>query len=528
MYFGIFTVSIIFLVFRGWILNAGTFASGDWPYLFKETIQSFSFSPNPSFLWLGPYYQITSKLFVEYFHIPWEITERVMWFWMFLVISFSSSWYLSKVVLNEQKLNFLSVLIFLTNTYILMVVGGGQMGVALSYSLAPFVIGVFISYLRNFSIKQLLIASSVLSLQVMFDPRIACVTGFGILIYGAISLVAIKKIKLLLYHMLIYFLTSGVVVFISNSYWILTQVFSKTTSDLSFSLNSSSEVLRFFSFGSFSQALSLLHPNWPENIFGKTYFLRPEFLILPLIAFTGLLFMERKSLESKKDLVFFALLGLLGVFLAKGAQPPFGEINTWFFQVIPGMSMFRDPTKFYVLIILSYSILIPYSLKHISQKLLRKDIAYVFFIIVWIYLIRQALFGQLSGTFAPKNVPQDYVLLKDFINNDKTNSGTLWIPTRSPFSFYSTSHPVFDSSTLFGSLTSSAILNLYNNEKVKEQLEKEKIKYVIVPSDIEGKIFLNDRKYDEEEYLATVINLMNLPFLHHIYSFGKIVVFKVE
>ena len=36
-------------------------------------------------------------------------------------------------------------------------------------------------------------------------------------------------------------------------------------------------------------ALSLLHPNWPENLFGKVYFLQPEFLILPILAFSAFL-----------------------------------------------------------------------------------------------------------------------------------------------------------------------------------------------------------------------------------------------
>ncbi|MEK9184848.1 MAG: hypothetical protein AAB866_01630, partial [Patescibacteria group bacterium] len=51
---------------------------------------------------------------------------------------------------------------------------------------------------------------------------------------------------------------------------------------------------------------------------------------------------------------------------AKQPFPPFGQINVWLFQHFPGMIMFRDPTKWYVLTAVSYAILIPFSLLKIS------------------------------------------------------------------------------------------------------------------------------------------------------------------
>ena len=110
---------------------------------------------------------------------------------------------------------------------------------------------------------------------------------------------------------------------------------------------------------------------------------------MPILAYSSLLFIskikdQRSKIQIKNQkfdnnvamkqfnngaIIFFALLGLVGAFLAKGASPPFSEINSWLFQNFPGMNMFRDSTKFYSLIALSYSVLIPFSIWKIYESL---------------------------------------------------------------------------------------------------------------------------------------------------------------
>ncbi len=533
-------VVICSIIYYPWFVTSTTLSSGDWPYLFKETIQSFSFSPNPSYLWLGPYYQITSKIFVEYLHIPWEIAEKVLWFWLFLFISFFSSWYFSITILKNKISAILSVLIFLTNTYILMIVGGGQIGVALGYAFAPLVIGQFIQFLKNTSWKNLLIGSIVLSLQVMFDPRIAYVTGIAVLLYCLISLIATRKKRIFTIRLFIFFLVSGISTFLLNSFWITRIIFTKDQAVSKELLNSSKGALEFFSFGSFSQSFSLLHPNWPENIFGKTYFLNSEFLILPLIAFSALLFLQKEKEEMKKNVVVFIFLVLLGAFLSKGVNEPFGQIYEWMFSNVPGLVLFRDPTKFYLLVVLGYIILIPYCIEKIVEKISNAYVAIkgkkstklktyirslpvLVFIVFWVFLIHQAMLGQLTGTFKPRVVPPEYVTFKDFLNKDTNYSLVAWIPRHSSFSFFSNNHPISDSS-----FNTKLLSKNENNETLRRIARENNIRYVVIPQDIEGKIFLKDRKYDEKEYKKVVDILRKRSFLVPVKTFGKIVVFEIR
>jgi hypothetical protein len=73
--------------------------------------------------------------------------------------------------------------------------------------------------------------------------------------------------------------------------------------------------------------------------------MRPEFLILPLLAYASLLFISKAIKQESKLLLFFALLGLLGSFLAKGANDPFGFIYLWMFDHIPGFVTAADKSE---------------------------------------------------------------------------------------------------------------------------------------------------------------------------------------
>lgn len=493
---------VVLLAYRFWFIP-GTLSAGDWPYLFVENIREFSFFPEAHFLWLAPYYQIPAKIAVVYLKIPWEIYERIFWFWPFIVLSIASSYYLTR--------SFVGVLVYTTNTYILMITGGGQMGVALAYSIAPFILGIFIKLTDNLKISNLklpLIAGLILAIQMMFDPRITYITLLASVLYVAFSIKGkiFKSLKTI--YLLLVSIGIGLLL---NSYWIVPMLRGNLPQEYKGFGNISD--FKFFSFAQFSNTLSLLHPNWPENIFGKIGFMKPEFLVLPILAYSSLLFAN-----SKRKILFFAFLGLLGAFLAKGASEPFGEINLWLFKYFLGMSMFRDPTKWYLLVALSFSFLIPFTLVSIKDRLNSK-LPFIIFVIFFIFLARPAILGNLSGTFNPQPVPKEYIELKEFLKSDSEFYTTLWVPDIQRFGFYSTSHPA---------LSSDQFLSLEEIPESKELLGKSKVKYVIVPYDSRKELFTTDRKYDEKKYDYTINVLREIPWLAEKSHFGRIVVFLIQ
>ncbi|OGG28610.1 hypothetical protein A2971_02810 [Candidatus Gottesmanbacteria bacterium RIFCSPLOWO2_01_FULL_46_21] len=444
----ILVLSIIGFIYLPW-LTLRPLSAGDWPYLFTENIRAFSWFPEARFLWLAPYYQIITKFVVTVVGIRWEVAEKLLWFLPFIILSAFSSY--------RAFRSWISVLIYTTNTYILMIVGGGQMGVAMAYAIAPLVF----SRLSFFLIV----------IQAMFDPRIALLT-----IVAALFVTRPKVKKLL-------FVLFGV--FVIHLYWIIPMIFSPSVLGERLS-DASAGMLKFLSFASFSQTISLLHPNWPENIFGKVYFMQPEFLVIPTIAFSAFLFGSEKG-----KAIPYGLLALVGAFLAKGTQEPFGGIYTWLFTYVPGFWLFRDSTKFYLLVALAYAYIIP-----------KSKVPSILIVLLWAILIRQALTHELTGTFQPKPIDPEYIKLKELILSSEKSS-SFWVPSVSRYAFFSTEHPA-----------------------IAGQIGPEG--YIIVPWDSRGEIFLTERQYDDtlrQEYIASV---SALPNLQRDPAFTKLAVWKIR
>lgn len=535
-------VSILGLVYRGWF-TLNPIIGGDWPFIFDETLSEFPLIPYPWNTWqangLGGISQIyflqifqnSTTLFTNWLNIPWIIVYKILWFGLFIILSVFSSIYLSKTIFPNSHLwiKLISSIIFVTNTYVLMLADGGQMGVLLAYSLAPLALALFIRLIDSgYRFKSILIFSLSLSAQVMFDPRVAYLTMIAILIYFIfISFFNKSSLFKFLYSIIYAFIIPGIITILIHAVWILPYILSKQNFSTDFGeAYSGIEIVKFLSFASFSQTLSLLHPNWPENIFGKSYFMRSEFLIIPIIVFSPLLFVK-KIKDMNKEIVYFFLLALLGAFLAKGSNPPFGEIYLSAFSNIPGFIFFRDSTKFYIFVILAYSILIPYALDKLSSKLFNvRFIIPVLFIIFWIGTINPAILGRFNGTFKNHEVPREYLSLRDFINNQHNFFRTLWIPRQNRFTFYSNAHPSVEAIPLFKASSSAEIIAKLRNEDTISYLRNLSIKYIIVPYDPMGDIFQKDRKYDEESYKNLINDVGKISWLKKVDGFEKIVVFE--
>lgn len=498
---------------------AQLFLGGDFRYFWPENIGNFAHFPfawdnilntgigqsQIGSLWITSYLNFTA--FFSKLGLSWNLISLIFWILPAILLSFFTSFFLFKYLFKDKiRYSFLAGIIYAFNTYFLMVLTGGQLGVALSYSLSPLVFLTFIQIIKKQTFKSALISGLILGLQLIFDPRMVYVTLVAVFLYLAFNFTKKNLIKNS-YLIILSFIVSILI----NSYWILPLLLFKY-SPIPGGFGSV-KGFEFFSFSDFSHSLSLLHPNWPENIFGKIYFLNPAFLILPIIAFSSLLF------NKNKNVLFFAFLAFVGVFLAKGANQPLGQINVWLFQNLPGMVMFRDPTKWYLLIALSYSILIPYALKKISEYF---RFAVILFVLYFIYLINP-VFGQIKIY----QVPQEYVQLKNFLDSQKTFSRTLWVPEWQRFGYFSNNHPAIGREELFKGDAQKQITQVRNLDTEKN-LKDLSVKYIIVPYDSQGEIFSKGRKYDHSGYLKTIQELRKIEWLKEINHFGKIKVFEVS
>lgn len=530
---------IVIVIYLPWFDFFKSLSAGDWPYLYRENIVDFRWFPNAPFIWLEPYYNLTSKIGSQLFNLPWEVTEKLFWFYPFLFTYAISSWVFLRLVFNRLGVKrhldffiFLGCVIFTLNTYALMIVGGGQMGVAMAYALAPLVLYSYLRVLENKigGIKNLLIFSIASSFQLMFDPRIFVITLSLYVLHFFVVMFIEKRTSPKILRNLLFMNVFSVIL---NLFWILPNFlhfgdFIKAAREAD---------ATFLSFASFSNSISLLHPNWPENIFGKIGFMKSEYIFIPIISFIGLFSTALKDKKYKASVLFFSLAALLGAFFSKGTNDPFGSLYL-FLSNLPGGSLFRDSTKFYLWICLSYSILFPLGIYYLLDRFFKnkKKIGKLFLIAVVLYLIfliKPAVYGNLTGTFSPHSVPKDYINLKNFLVSQKEETAILWFPRKQRFGFSSSISPAVNADEIIESAWNRPLLNSFIKMETKEILEEYDIKYVVVPYDAQGELFLTDRKYDENIYKTTIDELRKTPYLLKIVDnkgenrFGKIMVFEV-
>lgn len=527
-------------IFFVWFTSPETIG-GDWPTYSQEFLQERKFFPSLWSSYRGLGGAVTPVLNLETFQaflivpwvnwlgLPWSLVYRVGWFGLFLVLGIVSSLTLSGIIIfgpSRRWVQAVSVLIYLTNTYVLMLLSGGQMGVALAYALFPLVLFQFIklgNYVlleKKFVAGGILTAGFVLSLEIVFDVRLAYLAAAAVALYWLFLMCwqlfhrdLSEKGNKLNPRLIIISMTVPIsLAFLLNAFWLLPAALtaSRTVSELGAIYTSSSSV-PFFSFADFSHTLSLLHPNWPENIFGKTYFLQPGFLLLPIIAFASLLFISKKNKSDHQfSLVYFNLLALVGIFLAKGANEPLGGIYIWLFDHIPGFVMFRDPTKWYVYIATSYAVLIPFAAEMMISLIKDRfagskgmsvlgNVMRLMVVFVWIALIWQAFFGKLGGTLQHHDIPKEYTRYAKFIADQPNFFRTLWVPKQPRFSPVSDLHPTFSSEFITSASVAAEFVKRFDKPDTRDRLTELAVKYIVIPYDALGEIFLDDRHYDPKQ-----------------------------
>lgn len=508
---------IVIFIYRPWFTGS-EIIGGDWPYRFDEMVSLMSRAPSS---WqsgyggglggLSPSYFLSSY---NYFSalvsvatgISWVVVYKLFWFIAPVILLATGGYILLSVVLPSSVfwMRVMASLILATNTYVLMVTGGGQMGVFYAVSLFPWVL---VSFFRFLAAKGLtlwywtIILGTVFGIQVSLDPRFAYLSAISMVI---LYLLQKDTIALLLLHLRFGVFAGGISILL-NFYWVLPLlVLKENTLDTLGSAYTTVSALRFFSFADFSHALSLLHPNWPENIFGKTYFLQPEFLFLPILAFSSLFFINKrtKNNREKQFVNGFIALAIVGAFLSKGANEPLGFVYVWAFEHIPGFVMFRDPTKFYVLIMMAYAVLIPITLFSITQVIKKHLVRFLWivpivFICYWFVLIRPTVIGSLGGTFTKREVPTQYVALKEFLQRKPDFFRTLWVPRQSRFAYSSSYQLSIEAGPLLGATDAASLERAMQVSVVRDQLDVLGIRYIMVPFDPYGEIFTDDRKYSQ-------------------------------
>ncbi|MFH1864177.1 MAG: hypothetical protein ABIJ85_04725, partial [bacterium] len=188
-----------------------------------------------------------------------------------------------------------------------------------------------------------------------------------------------------------------------------------------------------------------------------------------------------------KAVVFWLAVALFSVFLVKGTNPPLGNVYSWLFSNVPGFSLFRDPTKFFFLTALSYSVLIGITVEELVKRfkirILPLILIFYFVILAW-----PVYSGKMTGTLSSPPYQAEYSRVAQILESDKNFGRILWIPTISPLGYSSPTHPALDASRLtalrpFASAVEGTYetFNFLRAPYVQYLLDIAGIKYIVYP-----------------------------------------------
>lgn len=557
---------LIFTVFRNWFMP-GYLAGYDSLFYFNESYDLYSIYPyawntiresgfGGSFLpllWGYPSNGFAVQIFGNMFGLDWSIIDRVAFYFPYLFIAFLSSWFVAKRLFVSSTFALLSGLIYTTNSYILLVMSGGQVHFGLAYALVPLAMYLYICLFQNLSKKsskitqkkavvigKTLVIGIVLTLISMLDIRVLYVLLLGVGAYFIFSLrdIFVNRTFIAAAFSICILTLPIVVTMLHLSYWLIPMALlgGNPVDQLGSGYVLQEESVRFFSFAKLENSLALLHPNWPDNIFGKVGFMKPEFLLLPLLAFSALLFITNQNTIQKKYVVYFSILGLLGSFLAKGTNDPFGDVYLWMFNTIPGFTSFRDPSKWYILIALSYAFLIPFTLQSITAFFQKKKnffqkyghvITALLFIFYFAFLLRPTFTSEFTGTLRHSTLPNEYKQVKDYLTNQDSFYRVFWVPDIPHYAYFSNQHRAVSGNEYLRTTELEKVTMFLQSDKAEDELRNAGVKYVIVPYDSEEQIFISDRRFDEKKYNLLVKNLENIKWLTKIESFGKVQIYEI-
>lgn len=438
----------------------------------------------------------------QLFGITFNISLPLVLSLLFLLLSAISISKLASVFSLTSTGKMMASAFYLLNSYILLAAGGGQLGIALAYALLPLYLVFQIRALLEKKFYLLLCAAFCFALLIAFDLRVAFLS---LLFLGLFIFFFFNKIFNNKRFILLSIVVSSTITALVHSYWIMPLL--KFPQSVGNRLPGSNDLTNL-SFIKLNDALLLHQPLWPNNIFGKISPPPLVFMLVGIVVFLNLFF------KSNRKILFLNVLALISIFLAKGTNLPFGQVNQFIFDHIPGFNLFRDPSKFMILEAISFSLLFGFSIERLyklSARVTYKTLS----ILLGLGVIVATMFPMLMNPF--KGFPENNIAKSGFSNLrayvDQTYFGrTLYIPNQPPGGFSDDMHPSTDPLNL-QKLVAIKLLNRGNydiSNFVRSPLARDLLNVLGINTVVLGKNFGNfGSEVGRQKYFNDTVSFLN-------------------
>lgn len=284
-------------------------------------------------------------------------------------------------------------------------------------------------------------------------------------------------------------------------------------------------------------------------------FKHPLFLLIPWLGVFFIMVGIYKTAKSR-NLIFFSLLFIVAVFLAKGSAAPFGYFYPFFFEKFFFLGILRDPfEKLGLLIPLAGSILFALGFSSMAKFFWKRKLAagkgFMILCIALYFGIYHWPFwsGTLFGTLEKRNfvkIPPYYEQANSWISSQNKNGNILHLPLPTQESTiyrwrygysgldsnidFFTSNPSiftrFDLAYLDNALSGFDLITEFNqpkyNDQLRELLRAFNIRFIVLHRDINWQV----SKVSSPERMEKILD--SLPFIKKQKDFGELTVYQID
>lgn len=493
---------------------------------------------------------------------------QASFFWLVLVVSGLSIYLVTKSLFPELKEKFLliAVLFYWLNPFSLVNIWNRFLNnFFVFYAFLPLVMLIFIIGIKTKKFKNAIylgLASVIFSYS-LTSLAFVLIFWFVLIFIFLFYLFIIKETdkKFLIKYFLL-----CIIFWIFINFWWIGQVFTylslgsfKAVISTAFTENGNYLTFSALSqnLGDLTYLLRLKHGTFFQDVEKIPYveiYLSPIIIILEFFI-SGLLLLPIITKKRNGSVLLLGSFFILSIFLAKGNNPPFGEIFDWFFKNFAYLQLFRNPfEKFGFLLPLAAAPLFALGVNELCNVFKEwKKYVYVL-IFFWITIVWGFPFWSslvFTGTEAPTNkgdigyqvkVPQAYQQANDWLSSKGQDFKLLVLPISEEgitYTWQKGYSGVELSNQLFVKSSVSFVTNIPYYDEVAKNIERLffqrddfykilevlNIKYIIVRKDIDWR---NRQIRDPQKIISRLDYLETKGKIAKVAEFGDLSIWEIS
>ena len=428
----------------------------------------------------------------------WELAERLCFLWPYLILAVWGTYALGYRLTRSPIASAAGSFVFIVSTWTVALVERGGIPSIVAAAIIPFIVIAALAFIDKPSPRKGIVLAALFLVQMTYDLRYVYIAIVMCAIIGIDRLIrdgSLRRLRLAIPGMI----AAAVALLGFNLYWIVPQLVSPAQAPPGYGSTFDYTVTSAYMSMTHSLALFNAYFHWvaDDSPFDAAP-VDPSFYILPVLAFLGLALSWRRRCTRP-----FAVAAFVCILLDSGPNPPLGPINVWIYGHVPGMSLFRDITKWMSLHSVAYAIALTLGLSSLFAwlrlrygKLNAQRAAVATLVLVTVgysWLLRDAFNPTRYRSFTTEPRAADVVQLENFLDSGPDFYRTLVFPRDIEPMRAGERHPYVEAQQVangagydgFRDFDSdwASIFWFYSSPFIPDLMRELNIRYVVVPYD---------------------------------------------